>query len=77
MKAKQTSTKQPENKIISKKTWLVEVSFFDDGSNGLKRTNDGFTSWELMGLLEITKKDLFDQLEKRVTPDYIERKVVK
>ena len=39
-----------EAKIIATKKWTIEINFYDDGSQRLKRTNEGFNPYELLGL---------------------------
>jgi len=62
-------------KVITKREWIVEHIIYNDGTTELKRTNDGFNSLELMGLLELSKDDIINQIKGNVKPDIIKRKV--
>lgn len=50
----------------------------DDGKITMHRTNDGFGAFELLGMLEITKHDILDQLEgvSRGEVDVVKRTVI-
>jgi hypothetical protein len=62
-------------KVITLRKWIVEHIIYNDGTTELKRTNDGFNSFELMGLLELSKDDIINQIKGNVKPDIIKRKV--
>ena len=62
--------------IIKKRTWIVEHITYIDGTTELSRTNDGFNPLELMGLLELSKDDIINQIKGAVKPDVIKRKVI-
>ena len=64
-----------DRKVISKRKWVVEHITYDDGKCELKRTNDGFNSFELMGILELSKDDIINQIKGNVKPDIVKRKV--
>ena len=64
-------------KVITKRKWIVEHIMYDDGTTQLSRTNDGFNSFELMGLLELSKDDIINQIKGNVKPDVVKRKVKK
>ena len=65
-----------EKTIINKQQWIVEHITYSDGTTELTRTNDGFGALELLGLIEISKDDVIDQIRGKVTPDIINRKFV-
>lgn len=64
-------------KIISKRKWIVELITYDDQSTELKRTCEGFNAFELMGVLELSKDDIINQIKGNIKPDIIKRKVIK
>lgn len=53
-------------------TWTID----DDGTTTLKRVNDGFNGFELMGILEIIQKEIIQQCTGKIQPDFIERQIV-
>ena len=63
--------------IISKRKWIVEFITYDDQSTELKRTCEGFNAFELMGVLELSKDDIINQIKGNIKPDIIKRKVIK
>lgn len=63
-------------KIIKKRKWIVEHIFYHDATTELKRTNDGFNAFELMGILELSKDDIINQIKGNVKPDIIKRKLI-
>ena len=60
-----------------KKTYTIKLEI-DEGSTKSKmtRTNDGFNGLELLGILEIARKEILKQLEGVMKPDAIERQFV-
>ena len=69
--------KTKEKQIASTKKWTIEQVTYDDGSVRLNRTNDGFSIFELFGLLKITELDIVEQAKGIVKPDIIKRTVIK
>jgi hypothetical protein len=65
-----------EKKIIRKQKWIVEHITYLDGTTELTRTNDGFGALELIGLIEISKDDIINQIRGKVKPDIVNRKFV-
>lgn len=63
--------------LLVKKTWTVEMNYFTDGSSDMMRTNDGFSSPELLGLMEFVKQEVLDQLRGGIKPTSVKRRVVK
>ena len=63
--------------IISKRKWIVEHITYNDGTTAISRTNDGFNAYELMGVLELSKDDIINQIKGNVKPEIIKRKVIK
>jgi len=48
-----------------------------DGHLNIHRTNRGFNSFELMGLIENSLLDVRDQIQGKIKPDVITRKFIK
>ena len=59
------------------KKYTIEFKFNDDGSTELSRTNDGFSPFELLGLLEMAQIEILGCLKDTIKPDIIKRQVVK
>ena len=62
--------------IIKKRKWIVEHITYTDGTTQLKRSNEGFNPFELMGILELSKDDIIQQIKGAVKPDVVKRKVI-
>ena len=62
--------------IIKKKKWVVEHITYNNGTTQLSRTNDGFNPFELIGVLEISKDDIIEQIKGNVKPNVIIRKLI-
>lgn len=59
------------------KKYELIVTIKQDGSRHIKRTCDGFNAWELLGLLQETSYDIYEQIKGLHKPDKIERTVIK
>lgn len=59
------------------KKYTIEFKFNDDGSTELSRTNDGFSPFELLGLLEMAQIEILGCLKDTIKPDIIKRQVIK
>lgn len=64
-------------KVIETKKWTIEIKSYDDGSFTLKRTNEGFTALELLGLIFKAQMEILDQISGKIKPTVTERIVVK
>ena len=64
------------SEIAKKRTYTIEVTDYTDGTCNMKRTNEGFQAFELIGLVDELKFDLFAQARGEIKPDHIERVVV-
>jgi len=73
---KSKTPKKPRKKSVRKQTWTIEIEHYDDGSTTMRRTNDGFTAIELVGLSHIVSSDIIDQIAGKVKPTRVERKVL-
>lgn len=43
----------------------------------MERINDGFSPYEILGILEEAQQDILDQIRGNVKPDIIKRTVIK
>lgn len=74
MAKKANNVEEPkEAKIIATKKWTIEINFYDDGSQRLKRTNEGFNPYELLGLSFKSQMEILDQISGKITPTITER----
>ena len=48
-----------------------------DGKSHMRRVNDGFSALELMGLAAMLQFEIMEQMNGTITPDAVERVVVK
>lgn len=64
-------------KVISSKTYTVMIEELDNDTIGMSRKNDGFTSFELLGTLELIQLEIKEQMAGNIKPDFIERQIVK
>jgi hypothetical protein len=62
--------------IQTTKVYTVKSIIYSDGTTTLERTNDGYSSMELLGLLEMSQMDIIEQIKGVIKPDFIERKVI-
>lgn len=63
-------------KVISKiRTWKITLVDYTDGTASLTRENDGFDAYELLGLLSHTKEDVIKQIEGKIKPTTVKRKL--
>lgn len=67
---------KPEKVIKSKKSYTIEWIEYADKSTMLHRTNDGFSFFELLGLLEYIKSECQEIYKGTIKPDIIKREVV-
>lgn len=63
--------------VASKSIYHIEQIKYKDGSMSLNRTCDGFTPLELIGMLELTLREVIEQMQGKYKPDVITRKYVK
>ena len=63
-------------KVIRKQVYTIEVDQHGDGSFTLHRTNDGFSTAELIGLLTITRRELMKSFEEPVQIERVKRTVI-
>lgn len=66
----------PEKKVLLTKTYQVTIEYFEDGTNRMTRSNDGFNGLELIGLSELITIEVREQLLGNIRPDIIKREVM-
>jgi hypothetical protein len=64
-----------EKVLIKKCCYTIVVENYED-SNTIIRTNDGFNPLELLGILEDSKLDIYQQIRGKKKPTIIKRKVI-
>lgn len=68
---------KPKTKEVLKvKIWTIKLTEYSDGSSILERTNDGFRPHELLGLTEQMKQEILKQIQGKLKPTVIKRKVI-
>ena len=65
-----------DKKIILKQKYTVEHITYNDGTTAMSRTNDGFTAFELIGILEYSKDEIINQIKGNIKPETVKRKVI-
>lgn len=55
------------------KTYNIKVKETDEVSLNITKTNDGFTPFELLGLIEWLRDDLIKQMGGMIKPDKVLR----
>lgn len=66
-----------DKEIKKVQSYVINFITYEDGSSEPNRTNDGFNSMELLGLLSMTQIDIIDQIEGKVKPTIITRNLIK
>jgi hypothetical protein len=64
-----------ENKDSKKRVYTMSVED-GEGAMSIKRRNDGFTPYEILGIMEHSKQDILNQIAGSIQPDVVERQVV-
>ena len=68
---------EKERTVTKVKTYTVTLTYFDDNTFDMKRTNEGYINpLELMGLSDFIKLEVYEQILGRLKPDTITRQVV-
>ncbi len=62
--------------VIKTKIWTIKVEIHDDGTETMTRTNDGFTSIELLGLVDFIREEVMLQIKGLLFPTKIKREIV-
>lgn len=48
-----------------------------NGITNISSKSDGFNAFEILGILDFKKDDIYKQLKEEIKPDIIKRKIVK
>ena len=65
-----------ESAVVRKATYSIEYTVKADGTSALHRKADGFNPFELLGLLDLTRGEIIEQIYGKIKPDVIKREVV-
>ena len=57
------------------KKYTIEV-IFENGVYKHTRTNEGFNPYELLGIFELSKMDIIEQMKGNIRPNEIERNLI-
>ena len=72
-----TEKKKTEKKqVVKTNVYHVELTFYEDGTTSLRRYNNGFNLFELLGILDLTRVEIVEQMRGNLKPDVIKREVV-
>lgn len=66
-----------ERHLIKKQTYTIELAEYSDNTTTLTRNNEGFSAYELMGLLEKIQLEILQQMAALIKPTETIRNVVK
>ncbi len=69
--------KKTEPVATRRAIYTIEFKVMSDGKTSLARRNDGFNALELLGLLDLSAREIKDQMSGLNRPDSIKRQVVK
>jgi ribosome modulation factor len=58
------------------KIYNMKVTATEDGKLNITRNNDGFTAFEILGVLRHSENDVLDQIAGKIKPDLVQRTVV-
>ena len=75
-KFKQNQNNTIDENVKKKKTYTIIIVDYKDGSQTMKRINDGFNSMELLGLSSFIGQEIKDQIKGLIKPIVIKREVV-
>jgi hypothetical protein len=69
-------SKEIDTKVVKIQKYVIEVNHLSDGSTEMRRTNDGFSAIELIGMCGMIKREVFLQMDGHLKPDIVTREVV-
>lgn len=64
------------SKMIKTYTIKLEIDDTDEMKSKMTRTNDGFNGLELLGIIEIARNEILQQIAGAMKPDAIKRQFV-
>jgi len=59
------------------KTYTIKVKTSEDGNESMERTNQGFSSLELLGVCNFISQEIMMQMAGKIEPTIVKRKVIK
>lgn len=62
--------------VVREKTYTIKWTEYADGKCVMERTSDGFSGYELLGILGLTKDEIVQQIKGIIKPDLIKRQVL-
>jgi len=65
-----------DRKILKESTYTFKVTHYEDGKIGIRRINDGFDPFALLGILDFTRGEIVQQIKGEFKPDVVKREVV-
>lgn len=65
-----------KDKIKATKTYNITLNITEDGKSELIRRCDGFGAYELLGLLDLTRTEIIEQIRGKIQPDIIKREFI-
>lgn len=77
MKKKTANFKEKQKNVVRVAKYIIEHIVYDDDTTELSRTCDGFNALELLGVLDLTSRDIREQISGEHRPDVIKRTVIK
>ena len=73
-----TNKEHSDSEVIKTNTFTIREEHLRDGRSRQCRINDGFKTFELVGVLTYVRKDIFKQLaDKSQKPDIVSKTVIK
>lgn len=69
--------KAKDKKVIRTRKWIVEFIEYEDGSAVMNRHNDGFKTFELLGLIEEIRDDVIQRMRGNIKPHQVNRTSIK
>lgn len=76
MKKKSANFKEKQKNIMRVAKYTIEYIVYDDNTTELSRTCDGFNALELLGVLDLTSRDIKEQIGGEHRPDIVKRTVI-
>lgn len=63
--------------VVKTKKYTIEWLEHENGDCSMKRINDGFSAFELLGIITMTQQEIIAQIGGKIKPNHISRNVVK
>jgi hypothetical protein len=65
-----------EKNLVKEQTYFISIKTFVDGTTAMLRRNDGFTGYELMGILHYIEIEIHNQINGSIKPDIVKREFI-